>query len=90
VILVENPSTRSFVVAQDCPTRGQRSQLGKGSVPPKKTDACRVGLDARALKPPLDRSARPSRSSKETSTGRGVEPRRSAQVCVVADVVLGR
>lgn len=32
MILVENPSTRSFVVAQDCPTRGQHHQLGKGSL----------------------------------------------------------
>jgi hypothetical protein len=32
VILVENPSTRSFVVAQDSPTRGQAPQLEKGSL----------------------------------------------------------
>jgi hypothetical protein len=30
--LVENPSTRSFVVAQDCPTRGQHRELGNGSL----------------------------------------------------------
>lgn len=30
VILVENPSTRSFVVAQDCPTLGRHHQVGKG------------------------------------------------------------
>jgi len=30
--LVENPSTSSFVVAQDRPTRGQRPQVEKGSL----------------------------------------------------------
>lgn len=30
-VLVENPSTRSFIVAQDSPTRGQRRRLEKGS-----------------------------------------------------------
>ncbi|WP_426405402.1 hypothetical protein ACN9M0_00440 [Streptomyces sp. R-07] len=29
-ILVENPSTRSFVVPQICPTRGQHRQIGTG------------------------------------------------------------
>lgn len=32
MILVKNPSTRSFVVTQDRPTRGQRRQLGKGTL----------------------------------------------------------
>ncbi|MFE5793340.1 hypothetical protein ACFQ8C_12295, partial [Streptomyces sp. NPDC056503] len=32
VILVENPSTRSFAVAQARPTRGHHRQLGKSSV----------------------------------------------------------
>ncbi|MEV0486050.1 hypothetical protein AB0I69_36325 [Streptomyces sp. NPDC050508] len=32
MILVEKPSTRSFVVAQDSPTRGQAPQLEKGSL----------------------------------------------------------
>ena len=31
-LLVENPSTRSFIVAQDSPTRGQHRQLEKGSL----------------------------------------------------------
>ncbi|MBB4987100.1 tyrosine-type recombinase/integrase [Streptomyces nymphaeiformis] len=31
MILVENPSTRSFAVAQDRPTRGQRREVGKSS-----------------------------------------------------------
>ena len=31
MILVENPSTRSIVVAQECPTRVQRRELGKDS-----------------------------------------------------------
>ncbi|MEW9512294.1 hypothetical protein, partial [Streptomyces bacillaris] len=44
-ILVENPSTRSFVVPQIRPTRGQHRQVGKGSV----SRSLQAGADGDAL-----------------------------------------